>query len=95
MDDALTTLTPLHAAESLVLGACAHQPGIFDLCRRWLTAEDAHNLSRRMSLAVNVGLVRVGGAMRRDNDVGKSEDRVVARYRLRVRYIEGSAGNLT
>ena len=50
MDDALTTLTPLHAAESPVLGAGVHQPRIFDLCGGRLTVEDPHNLSRRVCL---------------------------------------------
>ena len=38
VDDALTTLTPLHAAEPLVLGAGVYQPRIFDLCGGRLTA---------------------------------------------------------
>jgi hypothetical protein len=61
MDDALTALTPLHAAESLVLGACAHQPGIFDLCRLCPPQEAGFTLNKPAKFgAAKIGQAEAG-----------------------------------
>jgi hypothetical protein len=88
------TGSALYAAESFIL-RFSQQPGIFDLSGWASAAKNIDNFARRVCLAIDVGLIGVGGGVTCYDYIRKGKNPMVRRQRFRFRNVKGGSGQFS